>query len=78
MRPPWPGRPPPDGKATLESNGLLDDVTGLQLLVGSLHTGGDNGELGDGPLPTPEMIAQAMQTPDVCAAVHGLLHRPNP
>lgn len=59
-------------------DGLLDDVTGLQLLAGSLHAGGDNGQLGDGPLPTPELIAQAMHTPDVRAAVHRLLHRPNP
>ena len=40
--------------------GLLDDVTGL-------HAGGDNGQLGDGPLPTPETIAQAMHTPDLRA-----------
>lgn len=47
-------------------DGLLDDVTGLQLLAGNLHAGGDNGQLGDGPLPTPEMTAQAC-TPRACA-----------
>lgn len=55
--------------------GLLDDVTGLQLLAASLHAGGDNGQLGDGPLPTPQSIADAMRTLTVRDTVHGLLHR---
>jgi hypothetical protein len=55
--------------------GLLDDVTGLQLLAASLHAGGDNGQLGDGPLPTPQAIAEAMRTPAVRDAVQSLLHR---
>lgn len=39
----------------------LDDSTALQLLVASLHAGGDTGTLGAGPLPTPHGIACALQ-----------------
>lgn len=52
---------------------LLDDTTGLQLLVQSLHAGGDSGQLGDGPLPTPQAIETAMRTPAVRDAVQDLL-----
>lgn len=58
----------------LPDGGMLDDVHGLQLLAASLHAGGDNGQLGDGPLPTTKAIADAMQTPALRDAVQGLLH----
>ncbi len=53
--------------------GLLDDVTGLQLLAQSLSAGGDNGQHGDGPLPTPDGIAHAMRNAQVRATVQDLL-----
>ena len=61
----------PDGE-------LLDDVTGLQLLAQSLSAGGDNGQLGDGPLPTAEGIARALQNTQLRTTVQDLLRRTDP